>query len=383
MLNGFPILGGVHLTLLIGPMVPIPAPPMVIDALQSVQVTSAKDQSGFQLTFAVGKKSPLLNVLLPAGYLDPMITRVIIIATVNGMPNVLMDGIVTNQELKASSEPGASTLTVTGSDLTVLMDIVEVNFMRYPAQPEVARVYTILAKYAALGIVPLAITPIPPDVQLPTEGIATHKGTDLDYLKELATDAGYAFYLKPGPLPGQSIAYFGPDIQNPVPQRAISVNMDAHTNVDLLTFSLNGLTKTMSVMNIVDPATKKVPILIPVPPNINVLKPPQGLKQLPPAKVKFIEYGTAQSLPKAIQKMLGLTANSSDSITLGASLDLLRYGAIVEARRLIGVRGAGIAYDGNYYVNSVTHDISRGEYKMSLQMSRDGLISNTPLVRAV
>ena len=45
-----------------------------------------------------------------------------------------------------------------------------------------------------------------------------------------------------------------------------------------------------------------------------------------------------------------------------------------------GVRGAGLAYDGLYYVNSVTHNIKRGEYKQSFQLSRDGLISNTPRV---
>ena len=47
---------------------------------------------------------------------------------------------------------------------------------------------------------------------------------------------------------------------------------------------------------------------------------------------------------------------------------------------LVGVRGAGLAYDGLYYVNSVTHKIKRGEYKQSFSLSRDGLISNTPVV---
>jgi hypothetical protein len=44
------------------------------------------------------------------------------------------------------------------------------------------------------------------------------------------------------------------------------------------------------------------------------------------------------------------------------------------------VRGAGLAYDGLYYVNSVTHNIKRGDYKQSFELSRDGLISNTPRV---
>ena len=204
------MLKGVHLTLMIGPAVPVAAPKPVTDALQSVQVTSSKDRSGFQLTFAVSKKSPLLATMLPAGYFDPIVTRVVVVATVNGSPNMLMDGVVTRQELTPSNEPGQSTLTVTGEDLSVLMDLFELPFIRYPAMPEIARIYLILAKYMVLGIVPVAIPPIPPDLSLPTEEIATHRGTDRAYIRQLASDAGYVFYVEPGPFPRQSIAYFGP-----------------------------------------------------------------------------------------------------------------------------------------------------------------------------
>ncbi len=58
----------------------------------------------------------------------------------------------------------------------------------------------------------------------------------------------------------------------------------------------------------------------------------------------------------------------------------MRYGGMLRNRMIVGVRGAGLAYDGLYYVNSVTHNIKRGEYKQSFQLSRDGLISITPKV---
>jgi hypothetical protein len=364
---------------MIGPAAPAPAPKSVIDALQSVQVTSSKDKSGFQLTFAVSKDSPLLATMLPAGYLDPMVTRVIIIATVNGFPHVLMDGIVTRQELSPSNEPGGSTLTVTGEDLSIVMDVVEMSFMRYPAQPEVARLMVILAKYAAFGIVPAVVPPLPPDVNPPTNSVPTHRGTDLAYMRELAKSAGYVFYVEPGPLPGQSIAYFGPDVRLPVPQPALSVNMDAHTNVESLSFSLDGLAKKVIVYTILDPGKQKVPIPIPVP-NISVLRPPLGARLTPPAKVEFANKGAAQTTPKAIQEMLGMSFNASNAVSATGSLDVLRYGRVLRSRMLVGVRGAGIAYDGMYYVDSVTHNVKRGEYKQKFSLSRDGLISLTPRV---
>lgn len=203
------MLKGVHLSLLIGPVAPIPAPKAVTDALQSVQVTSGTDRSGFQLTFSVGKDSTLLKTLLPAGYLDPIVTRVIIVATVNGLPNVLMDGLVTQQELAPSNEPAQSTLTITGEDLSLAMDIVDL-VVPYPAVPKVGRVALILAKYMFLGIQPIAVPPLVFCVELPTDRFETQTTTDRAYLKSMAALVGWVFYVEPGPLPGVSIAYGDP-----------------------------------------------------------------------------------------------------------------------------------------------------------------------------
>ena len=71
---------------------------------------------------------------------------------------------------------------------------------------------------------------------------------------------------------------------------------------------------------------------------------------------------------------------ASDAITGSGSLDVLRYGHVLRARMMVGVRGAGLTYDGLYYVNSVTNDIKRGQFKQSFNLSRDGLVSNTPAV---
>ena len=54
---------------------------------------------------------------------------------------------------------------------------------------------------------------------------------------------------------------------------------------------------------------------------------------------------------------------------------MLRYGRVLKARQLVGVRGAGPAFDGLYYVKSVTHKLKRGEYKQSFTLVRNGLVS--------
>jgi hypothetical protein len=374
------LVSGAYLTLLIGPAVPLPALPPVMDALKSVQVNTSSDRSGFQLTFTIGKTSLLQMALLPAGYFDPIVTRVIVMVTLNGFPNVLVDGFVTRQELQPSSEPGQSTLTITGEDLTVAMDLVQV-MLSYPAMPDLAQVNLILAKYAFLGVVPVVVPPFVFTVKTPIEGWVTQTETDLQYVRGLASENGFVFYIEPGPLPGQSIAYFGPDVRLPLPQPALSVNMDAATNVESLSFSLDGLQKRLEIITVLDPATGRIPVPVPMP-DINIFKPPLGLRPTAPAKIVFNRDAAALPFDEALKQAIGRGIGSSAPVTGNGTLNVLRYGQVLRARTLVGVRGAGLTYDGMYYVDSVTHTIKPGEYKQSFTLSRDGLVSNTPVVMA-
>jgi hypothetical protein len=83
---------------------------------------------------------------------------------------------------------------------------------------------------------------------------------------------------------------------------------------------------------------------------------------------------------KAISRGLAEAKNSQDSVTASGTLNVLRYGQALKARQLVGVRGAGVAYDGLYYVQSVTSTLNRGEFKQSFQLTRNGLVSITPRV---
>jgi hypothetical protein len=75
-------------------------------------------------------------------------------------------------------------------------------------------------------------------------------------------------------------------------------------------------------------------------------------------------------------------AQHADCVTGTGTLDVLRYGRILKSRQLVGVRGAGPAFDGLHYVKSVTHNIKRGEYKQNFTLSRNGLVSTLPKVPA-
>lgn len=372
------MLKGFYLSLLIGPVVPAPVPLPVIQALQSVQVTTSVGQrSGFQLAFALSKGSLLTNVLMPSGYFDPGI-RVVIVATVKGMPTVLMDGILTRQEVAPSDQPGQSTLTVTGEDVSLMMDLLEVQGVPFPAMPAVARVGMIIAKYAMFGLIPIVVPELFPSVAVPTQQIPFEKGTDLNYIETLAKENGYVFYVEPGPVPGVNFAYWGPEIRIGIPQPALSINMDAQTNVDSLSFSFDGMSRKQLALMVQEPMTK---ISIPIPvPEISLLKPPLALKPAPALRFEPLKDVAKLNPFQAIAKGLAKASESADAVSGTGQLDVLRYGRPLKARGLVGVRGAGVSFDGLYYVKSVTHNIKSGEYKQSFSLARNGLISITPRV---
>lgn len=374
---------GIYLTLLVGPVVPVPVPRVVLDDLESVTVTSAAgSSSGFQLNFTFSSKSPLNTIfVLAAGQNAGLGTpplRVILIVTIGGLPEVLLDGVMSNVEVQAGQGDSPGTLTVTGDDLTKVMDMLDFSGLPYPAMPVEARVALIIAKYAVFGMIPMVIPLLFTDVPIPVERIPAHQGTDLQYLKQLADDAGYVFYVEPGPAPGTNIAYFGPEIKVGVPQPALNIDMDAHTNVESLSFSFDSTKGVLPIVFIQNQATR-APIPIPIP-DINPLQPPLGLLPTPISNIKVLRDTAKLNPMQAISRGLAEASKSQDALSANGNLDVLRYGRLLKARQLVGVRGAGLPYDGLYFVQSVTSNIKRGEIKQNFNLTRNGLVSITPRV---
>ena len=375
------MLSSAYLTLLAGPL-PLPVPKPVVDAVTSVQVTThATEPSAFQITFTLADTSPLQALFLLAPVSPVMQIRIVLFVTMNYLPQVLIDGIITHHQIGPATASGYSTLTVSGEDLTAVMKLITLPGLPYPAMPAEARVALILAKYAAYGVVPLVVPSIVPDIPIPVERIPTQQGNDYDYLRMLAEAAGYVFYLDPGPLPGMTTAYWGPEIKFGIPQPALSINMDAWTNVDSLSFTYEPDKSTLPIVFIQDPITK-APIPIVIPP-VTPLNPPLGIFVPVPSTTDLMTE--TSKLDPGLALLLGMAraSRSADVVSGSGTLDVVRYGQVLKARQLVGVRGAGPAFDGLHYVDSVTHTLSKGQYKQSFTLKRNALIANTPVVPTV
>jgi hypothetical protein len=369
--------GPLYLTLLAGQVEAVPVPKPVMDTFVSAQVTeAATGQSGFELTFTLANDSPLQALILVGNSPVPLL-RVILAATWGGLPQVLIDGVIEHTEVHPSATGGSARLVVKGSDLTAVMKHVDRSGVPLPAASPDNLAAGILAQYAFLGITP-QIIPVPiPDVPVPTARIPIQRGSDFNYLNELAKYVGYVFYLVPGPVPGTSRAYFGPEIRIGLPQPALTVNMDSWTNVESLSFTYQPQGAVAPVASIAAPASGPVPVVIPP---VAPFSPPLGAVVPSPQDFPKLDDIANKTPAEALMRGMAEVVKRGDVVTGNGTLTIDRYGTILRARSLVGVGGAGLAFDGFYYVDSVTHDIKPGEYKQSFTLKRNALVTSLPLV---
>jgi hypothetical protein len=372
---------GLQLTVLVGPPnAPVPAPSFLLEALESAEVTHAdQGRSGFQITFraARGDLADTLDYrLLSLPLLKPF-NRVILVL-VDSIPRVLMDGFITHQQL----DPAKSMFTITGEDVSIMMDLEEKS-AEHPGLDETSIALKIIASYMQYGLVPQVIPPPIPDPPLPIERTPVQLETDLDYLRTMAARFGYVFYIKPGLLPMTNTAYWGPPERLALPQPALSVNMGHMTNVESLTFKNDALVPLL-VQGLAQDRLTNVSLPVssfPLPPyKLPPLESqPALLSNQPNVRTRqFRESGvTAQ---EALARAQGTTDAANAVVTAEGEVDVLRYGNVLQARGLVGVRGAGFTFDGIYYVKQVKHLIRKHRYRQQFTLTREGVGSLTAAV---
>lgn len=364
------------LSLFIGPVIPLQAPRFVLEALAEVTVTAGTGETdGFELKFSLANDATALQaIFLVAGGGVPKIIRVVIAVEIAGRSTVLMDGIVTQAQVAPDTGAGPTQLIVKGGDLGELMDSVDFSgLFPYPATPLEGRVALILAKYMAFGIVPMIIPTPTVDVNNPLTKIEQHWGTDLVYLRNLAELVGYTFTIEPGPVVGASVGYWGPVLRIGPVQKALSVDMDAETNVESISCTFDADEASMPIVSVENPITRTPSI--PIPLVVNPLDPPLGLVPPIPKRFPIVADSAKEDFARALMWAWADQAASNRSVRAEGRIDALRYGEALKPRRLVGLRGVGAPFDGLYFTERVTSTLKRGQFSQSFSLVRNGLIS--------
>jgi len=288
-------------------------------------------------------------------------------------PQVLMDGIITNIQLTPNEEPGADILTITGEDVSVMMDLEEQS-RPFPAMPDYVAVGQIISSYAKYGLVPPtppvnqeALSPVNPLEQIRQQPA---NATDRAYLKSLADMYGFLFYITPGPAPGVNRVHWGPPERLTAPQSALSVKMGPFTNVDSINFQFNAMspqraryTERGESDTVSSPSLdRKIPLVRNV------------------AEAKRSTNLTGFSCRAAAQAQGAVDQSFDNTVTATGELNTLRYNGILKPRELVGLRGAGDTFDGFYYVKNVSHRITKGLYGQSFTLTREGTGTISPFI---
>lgn len=372
-------MSGISLTLHIG-KTPRLAPRQLMEALESVEVSHRdREQSGFQLMFRVGRagtRDLQDDPLVRSPLLTPF-NRIILVITIQGKARVLMDGIITNQEFAPGAGPGQTTLTLTGEDVSVMMDQQRAKQQLRPQQSEKSIVETILrsADYATYQIIPDVQTPSANITPTRDELIPAQTGSDLAYIRELGDRFDFVFFIQAGPGIGQNTAYWGPPPRKNKPQPAITVNMGPFTNASSVNVQFDAQAATQMQGRIQDRRTNQIQPLRNADSNFDTLAGQSGLQLQQRQGVRRIETyeDTGHEFARAQAKTQAMVNRSAENgITVTGELDTLRYGRMLKLRQLVALRGMGNTHDGLYYVKSVTHRIRKGEYQQNFTITREG-----------
>ena len=190
------------------------------------------------------------------------------------------------------------------------------------------------------------------------------------------------FYIDPGPVPGTSKAYWGPEIRIGQPQPALNLGLDGpHNNVESLSFTFDKERKELPVVFIQEPYSK-APIPIPIP-DITPLNPPLGVVPPLPA-ADHLPQGHREAEPAA-RRHAGHRLRLA-ALRLGVRLRIARRrplrqrAAVPLARRRPrsrrAVRRPPLRHLGELDA------VKRGEFTQSFSLARNGLLSTVPKVPA-
>jgi len=355
------------LSLLVGATVPVPVQPDVSDALERFEIETAIGERGtFRLTFDLDGRPHLPErFLLNTGDL----LRVVLVLKEAGVSSVVMDGVMVVHTLITANTRKPS-LVISGADLTLLMDQIEVvrSFAGMPLQ---TRVTVLLSAYGVLGVVPVVITPPLAQIPLSAERIPNQNTTDYAYIRELAASVGFRFTLDPGPTPGSSLAYWGPEPRADRSRPGLVIDVARLSGIDSLQLRFDANHRVAPQALVLDPSSKSV-ISIPAP-DITTLVRPLG-DVVPPAHQHRLLRDTAKMTPlDAAGALLAVGARTAEAMSGEGSLDVDRTHVSLRAGAIVDVRGAATPFDGLYEVRRVHHTLTSRTHTQTFELLRAGI----------
>jgi hypothetical protein len=346
-----------------------PMPMPFFQALRAIDIeTSIGQASIFRLHFELSRNSLGDFDALAIDIFRPMMPVKISLAAGLPIPQVLINGYIKDARLSAGDAPGTSRLEVVGMDaLGTLMANNQEPFP-WPNLSESEIAATIFSKYA---MIPL-IDALPPTRTI-MDTTTTQRIYDAAFLFELAYANNLDLFIQPDPITGRDVGHLHRPYTFVPHQGVLSIDFGIQSNLTQFTVANDMLSPTGVMGLMVDPVTR-VPR-----PSFGLMSAelPMGMEPtlfriLPPPVEQQFGDGAANPTEAQLRAMARASATSRAILAQG-EVDGIKLARPLRVGLPVLVRGAGRQNSGLYYVDQVSHHISRDDYRQSFTAWRNAV----------
>ena len=291
--------------------------------------------------------------------------------------STVFDGYITAMDLNLGSTPATTFVEVSGMDTSVLMSLEE-KIATWPNMADSDIVQQILGGYGVTATADTTAT-----VHQDTDTTVVQRGTDIQFVREMARRNGLEFYFETDDTSGNITGFFRAPQVDGTPQQDLAIQLGDQSNLKSFSAHLSG----QRPLNV---KTQQMDITANSPNSAQVSD--TVLSKLGDKDANALIGGPLGSLvtPKdAPAQMLILGSPSSDAtelktmaqavrdeagwfVSAGGEINSDAYQAVLRPRRLVLVKGAGKSFSGKYYVTKVIHEVKAdGSYTQKFEARRN------------
>jgi len=277
----------------------------------------------------------------------------------------VFDGYITAVNVSLEGQPCSGNIEVSGMDTSILLSLEEkITTWKNLADSDI--VQQILSNY---GVQVQADAT--PTVHQENDITIVQRGTDIQFVRDLAQRNGVEFYFETDKESGDVIAYFRAPQLTSTPQPDLAMQFGDDSNLHSFSARLSG----QRPLNV---KTQQLDVKANSP--TTAQSNDTQLTKLGDKDANTLIGGPLESLvtPKEAQaQMLVLGPPTSDAAELHTLVQAVRdeaswlimaqgeinsdaYQRVLRPHRLVLIKGTGVPYSGKYYVTSVVHELRGG-----------------------
>lgn len=349
-----------------------PAAPEFLAAIQQIEVEDhAQMADMLRLSVAIGVNDSCSQWNVVDEEIFQYLTEIRLLVTVGTRTEPLIAARVIETNADFSNQPGQSVYHVVAMDPTVLLNLQQ-KVKPWPnlSDSTIATAIFTDPDYREYNFIP--IVEATRWQRQETDQLVIQRGTDMQFLRQLAERNGYEYYMELNPLTQQVEAHFHPPRLNQPPQGVLSVNLGEATNVNRFNPRYEMLRPTTADASGLDADTQQEQPAETDRSQLTELGREATIHRERPRRTLLSRTGHTRTgeLQTAVQAVVD---RSAWAITAEGELNTVAYGGILRAKRPVEVRGAGKQFSGVYYVEQVTHTFTGDGYTQQFSLSRNAL----------